>query len=129
MIRLYYELCEGEPLLTGVEGGKGDFIEYSIKERENAHLRIGKCSVKIKNGVGRVNFSELSHGKHTPILTDACSAFSLDAISVFGGEAELFSDRSEMILTNKRLVGLAKRLAAAEEKLSELSEAVYRKIF
>lgn len=129
MIKLHYEFCDGTPLLTECERGTGSYIEYNIADTDIGYVKIGKATVKLTKGVGRVNFSDLSHGEHFPVFTDCARTFNLDKVSVFRGEAELGTDTLSKISTNKKLVNLEERLARAEFKIEELSEAVCRKLF
>ena len=129
MIRLCYDLFDGAALLTGYERQDGSYLEYSVNGISDAELRIGKKSFKIKEGVCRVEFSELRHGSHIPRLVDKSLAVCLDKISVFEGEAKISDEATDKIPTNKMLVRLGERLALAETRLEQITDKVYSKIF
>lgn len=128
-MRLLYDFFDGEALLTGYERCSGDRLEYCISGLSDGGIRIGKKSFRIKEGVCRVEFSELRHGSHIPQLIDRSSAKRLDKISVFEGEVTLCEEAMSRIPTNKMLVSLNERLALAEERLAQITDKVYSKIF
>ena len=129
MIRLRYDFFDGEALLTGYERATGDRLEYCINGISDGGIRIGKKSFRIKEGVCRVEFSELRHGSHLPHLIDKSAALKLDKISVFEGEVALCEEAMSKIPFNKMLINLNERLTLLEQRLSQITDKVYSKIF
>ena len=124
MNKLTYEVYSGELFLTDYVGDETDECEITVKECSDASFSIGSESFKLKDGVGRVNLSNVKKGTYTPTLI-------LDEGLIFGGALKIggtavrISPASDVVKREARELLIIKKLDVAEREISALKDMVY----
>lgn len=126
MATIEYTKSKNEFLLTGYTSGHSDITKLYFFPRADGTLYIGNESFKVSKGMAIIRSLDIKNGTHTPVLEICGTSYVCDRIKSEAGTVIPERDENERIFyLTKKSVSAEERIALLEERLSELSNAVY----
>ena len=128
MTVIEYTKTKGELLITDYTEGSKEGLKFKFIGEKNGTLYIGGDTFRVENGIAIMKTSDIKEGVHTPILHTEDGSLICDGINLKAGVVTpKISDLKRTLYLTKRLIMAEEIAKKLENKLSELSNAVYGK--
>ena len=128
MADIEYTKCKNEFLLTAYTKAENGSVKFRFHGASDGELLIGSGAFRIENGISEVKTNSLKEGTYTPVLQTENGSYVCDKIKIPAGVLTPKICESERTLRlTEKIISAETRIEALEEKLSEISSAVYGK--
>ena len=126
-MRIGFDVKDGVAYLTEWYEDACPEITLTVVGCKAIAVRIGKSTLKITDGVGRVKFSELKEGTYTPVLTTVDECISLAGLTLSRGVLSLSGAPCELARANRAYLLLAEAVRGNSEEIEKLKLQIYGK--
>ena len=128
MPKIEYTKTDTGFLVTDFTNDEKNSLDIRFDGAISGTLRINAKSFRIEDSLVRIEHLSLDEGIHTPMVESNGSPLACDPIKVEAGTVSLPIESLDRILyLTKRSIEADRLLKTVNEKISELSSAVYGK--
>ena len=129
MNKVEYTVAFGVAYLTAATLSGGDTLTVRVNT-DDATLTFGNLRTKIKDGEGRVKFSELKDGVYDAILITRDEATKLGTFKIRHGVLSISRYESVLAALSRDVLSIKRTQECTSEDIAALQNAVFgKKIF